>query len=315
MNPTEYVIIRACTLRGEQPIQFDVYVRVAGRLILYLRKGDTLAGDRLQKFKEKNVQRLFLAKDYLPAYRAYVDQNLEAAYAAAEGKSLEERAEILQGVQQGLAEDLMESPESEEFYRQGKASSRRFADFILLEPGALGAILALQNTDKSIAHHGVTVATLSAAIAKKLKLAGTHPINLLMLGCYIHDIEHFHSGLPVGKAIKDYDSIEREAYYKHPERGKERFANVFFYDETVLNVVYQHEERIDGSGFPKKLKESKTDPLASIAAVANTFDRYVTFELMPPKDALKRILIDEMGRLNLDTMVALQDVLKEAAIV
>lgn len=315
MISSDYTAIRACTLRGDQPIQFDLYVRVANRLLLYLRKGATFEGERLQKFKEKNVQRLYLQSDQLTAYRSYMDLNLDSAYDSAKGKSLELRAEILQGAQQGIAEDMMESPESEEFYRVGKTATRRFADFVLKEPGAFRAVATIPNHDKSIAHHGVTVGALAAAIAKKMNMVGTYPVNLLMLGCYVHDIEHFHSGIPIAKQPKDFDTIEHEVYQNHPDHGHARMTKAFFYDQTVLNIVLQHEERIDGSGFPKKLKEAKIDPMATITAVANTYDRYTTFENMSHKDALKRLLIDEMGRLSLEHMVALQDALKDAGIV
>jgi len=92
MISSDYTAIRACTLRGDQPIQFDVYVRVSNRLVLYLHKGTTFEGERLQKFKEKGVNRLFLQTDQLPAYPSYITQNLEGAYDSAKLKSLEVRA-------------------------------------------------------------------------------------------------------------------------------------------------------------------------------------------------------------------------------
>jgi HD-GYP domain-containing protein (c-di-GMP phosphodiesterase class II) len=45
-----------------------------------------------------------------------------------------------------------------------------------------------------------------------------------------------------------------------------------------LNIIAQHEEIIDGTGFPQGLKESKIDPMALLVGSANRIDRMLTFE-------------------------------------
>jgi hypothetical protein len=72
-----------------------------------------------------------------------------------------------------------------------------------------------------------------------------------------------------------------------------------------------HEEKIDGSGFAGK-KEKELDPLVLVAATANSFDHYLKYGHLDPKEALKKILIDKMGLYPLDVMRALQEALKKS---
>ena len=72
----DYTPIRVSTLRGDLKIPFDAYVRVAGKYILYLRKGDSFEGKRLNKLKEKKLRTMFIPFDSLKHYRSYMTENI-----------------------------------------------------------------------------------------------------------------------------------------------------------------------------------------------------------------------------------------------
>ena len=42
--------------------------------------------------------------------------------------------------------------------------------------------------------------------------------------------------------------------------------------QTALNIIYQHHEHFDGSGYPRKLKGEAIDPLARLVALVNAYD-------------------------------------------
>ncbi len=311
----DYAPIRVSTLRGDLKIPFDAYVRVAGKYILYLRKGDSFEGKRLNKLKEKKLRTMFIPQDSMTVYRSYMSENIERAYDPVPPRPIEARVEVIQGAQQAAAEDLMEYPDAKEFYNVAKMGSQRYADFILNEKESVRAVLQMDNLDGSISQHGVSVSTIALAIAEKMHLTEAHPMNLLVLGSLIHDIEHFHSGLPIAQPIEQFSPEQKEIYYKHPEQGALRLRNAGFYDQMVVDIVLQHEEHIDGSGYPRGLRDKNLDPISMIVAAANSFDRYITFEKHSIKDALKKILIKKVGLHTLEHLKALQDALKERNLV
>jgi HD-GYP domain-containing protein (c-di-GMP phosphodiesterase class II) len=175
--------------------------------------------------------------------------------------------------------------------------------------------LKLKNTDHSITHHSVNVATLSAGMVLKSHMREGTPLHLLGLGCLLHDIEHFYSGFDVTRPLASLNQEEMAEYKEHTLRGAHRFETATFVDQLVLNIVAQHEEHIDGSGFPKGLTESEMDPLVLIAATANAYDRLTSFENMEPKEALKTLLIDKMGLFPLPYLQGLQDILKDQQLI
>ena len=312
----DFTSIRVCTLRGDIKTPFNVYIQAGNKHILYCRSGDSFAGDRLKRLAAKKLKHLYIRPDDLKRYEEYVARSIEQAYDPSSGRSLEVRAEVIQGFQQAKAQDLMTEPQSQSTYNFVRASVHRFVDFLAKEAMSVNALLRQENMDASISHHSVNVATLSTALALKSYGPDSPLLQSLSLGCLIHDIDHFHSKFNVERSPKQMESDGDFAVYKaHPLNGAQRFQGAMFLDPLVLKIISQHEEHMDGSGFPQGLKGSEMDPLIMIAATANAYDRLVSFDRMEPKAALKHLLIDKMGAFPLENLQALQAILKEQGVV
>lgn len=315
MEANQFVPIRVSTLRGDLKIPFDVYVRIAGKHILYCRKGDSFEDQRLQRLKEKKLKKLFILNNDEIKYRTYMQQNIDSSFDGSFGKPIEIRAQVIQGAQQSAAEDVMDNPESDAFYSVAKEGSRRYVEFLLMETHAIRSIMNIENTDHNIAHHGVNTATLAIGLSETLGLKDSHNLHLLALGCLIHDIELHYSNLNIARPLKEFSPAELELYRQHPYNGAVRVRDHQHFDQIVMNIILQHEETINGSGFPKGLRESEIEPMVLIASAANAFDRLVSFEGNQPKEALKQLFIQKMGLLPLGHLQSLQSTLKAKGII
>lgn len=301
--------IRISVLRGNQKIGFDVYIEVAAKQILYLRNGDSFEGTRLQRLKEKKLKKMLIREEDEQRYRDYLSKNIEMAYDQKSGQSVEGRAQIVQGLQQAAAEAVMENPADEASYNAAKEGSQRFADFLLKEDQALKNMLAIENSDQNLSHHGVTVASLAVEIAKQTGFTDAKSLANMALGALIHDLGHYVSGQNVGRSLKEFSSDELKTYQEHPTSGAKKLKDLKHMDLHITQIILEHEECINGSGFPEKLTENKMNPLSVYVQSANIYDRLVTFEKTPPKDAIKRLISPEfLGRYPLPHLNALKAV-------
>ncbi|WP_374032826.1 hypothetical protein [Bdellovibrio bacteriovorus] len=164
----DYVSIRVSTLRGDQKIDFNAYVKINDKMILYLRRGDSFEGERLKRLKDKRLRKMYILTDEETSYRSYLQKNIETAYDDTTGKDIQTRADIIQGSQQNNAEEVFENPENIESYNYCKDAAGKYVNFIMSNAQAMSAVMKIENTDKTVSHHGVTVATLSIALAQKL---------------------------------------------------------------------------------------------------------------------------------------------------
>ncbi len=308
--------IRVATLRGDAKIPFDVFVKVGDRYVLYCRRGDSFEGTRLSRLRMKKLRKMYVLKSDEVPYRQYLEENINHAYDKSGDRALSIRAEIIQGFQQAETESFFEDALDAFTYANLRSSVQRFTEFIETEPDGLKALLEIPNSDLSITQHSVNVAALAVALVLELNLREGTPLHLLALGCLLHDIEHFFDpNFDLQKPLKDFSEDEKAEYREHPLKGAHRLQGGKFLDQIVLNVITQHEELADGTGFPKGLRDKEMDPLVPLANLANAYEHAFLRNTLPIKDFLKKFLIDYMGVYPLEHMQALQTILKRHGLV
>ncbi|MFZ3229432.1 MAG: HD domain-containing protein [Pseudobdellovibrio sp.] len=306
----DYVSIRTSTLRGDQKINFDVYVQIDQKMILFLRRGDSFEGTRLKRLKEKKLRKMHIVMDDENQYRSYLEKNIEVAYDNDSGKSMSTRAEIIQGAQQCNVETVFDNPENAASYNEAKEAASKYVQFLVTNDQALSAVMSIENTDKNIAQHGVTVSTLSVALAQKLgMLADPKKTQLLALGALLHDYGHKDTTIDIGMPVRLMTPADQAIWKLHPTAGAERLQDKKHFDPTVINIISQHEETINGRG-PRGLTEKKLDPLAIIVASANAMDRMITFEGVPKDQAAKKLMVDYIGNYPLQYIQLLNEIMK-----
>ncbi|WP_425914493.1 HD domain-containing phosphohydrolase [Pseudomonas sp. GWSMS-1] len=84
----------------------------------------------------------------------------------------------------------------------------------------------------------------------------------------------------VGMAFLPLDMLHKEVNFTHEERRRMQSHPRIAHDllkrmphwHSAAEIVLQHQERADGSGYPKGLKEIETSPGALIIGIVDTFD-------------------------------------------
>lgn len=282
-----YISIRVATLRGDQKIAFNAYIKINDKMVLYLKRGDSFEGDRLKKLKDKKLRKMFIITDEEANYIDYLDKNINMAYDNRSNVNIHTRAEIIQGDQQSKTEGLFEDLDNVQSYNLAKEAAGKYVDFILSNDQALSSILNTNNTehsiDQKISHHSIAVATLAIALASKLGVTDSKQTQLLTMGALLHDFGHFDSTIDYTKPINKMRPLELSFYSGHPANGAQKVRDKKHFDEAVINIIEQHEELIDGSG-PGKLLEEQTDPLALIVSSCNAIDRLITYQGVSKND-------------------------------
>ena len=157
---------------------------------------------------------------------------------------------------------------------QVEAESRLADQTVALHDALIGVIDSLSNAlesrDPYTAGHQRRVAAISCAIAQRLGW-DEHRIQGLDLAARIHDI---------GKISVPSELLSRPGKLTPPEfalikyhasAGADILKDVEF-PWSVREVVAQHHERMDGSGYPAGLRGEEICEEARIVAVADVFE-------------------------------------------
>ena len=131
----------------------------------------------------------------------------------------------------------------------------------------------LKRKDETMYKHAVDVATLAAITAGELNLTKVDMANI-MLGALVHDIGKVliqESLLTKVNLTKDEEAILK----KHPTQGY-KLVKRDNLDDNIADIVLEHHEKYDGSGYPFQKDNKDISLYSKIVAVCNTFNNLIT---------------------------------------
>ncbi len=172
----------------------------------------------------------------------------------------------------------------------------------LLEESFIGLIKALSATvetrDPYTALHQKRVTELAMAIASEAGLPAEETEGLYMAGL-IHDIGKIYVPGEILSKPGKLSDVEIKLVRTHSDAGYKIIEGIKF-KRPVADIVHQHHERLDGSGYPGKLKEKDILPEAKILAVADVVEAMASHRPYRPAlgiDAALAELKKNRGRL------------------
>lgn len=140
---------------------------------------------------------------------------------------------------------------------------------------AVAAIAAMvEMRDPYTAGHQRRVAKLATAIAEEMGMSADQLEGLHMAGI-LHDIGKIHVPAEILSNPGKLSDAEFEIIKTHAKVGWEVLKGIDF-PWPVADVVYQHHEKLDGSGYPRGLKGDEILPDARILAVADVVESMTT---------------------------------------
>ena len=174
----------------------------------------------------------------------------------------------------------------------------------------------VEDKDSYTFSHNVRVKDYGVKIGNRLKLSKEKNENLVF-ACLIHDIGKINIpdeilNKPGKLTNEEYDCIK-----KHPTDGANLVKETYY--EKIAEIIDQHHERIDGSGYPNGLKGDEILIEAKIIAVSDTYDAMTT-DRPYRKGLTPQASVDELRSLrgihyDADIVDALVDILKEEGII
>lgn len=169
----------------------------------------------------------------------------------------------------------------------------------------VGALVALNEArDPYTAGHELRVSELAFAIAMELNLSA-HLCEGIRITGLVHDIGKFTIPAEILTKPHGISPQELALLQTHAQAGYEALRQIKF-PWPVAEAVWQHHERLDGSGYPHGLKGDQISLEARILAVADTVEAMASnrpYRVSPGLEAALAAVEAGMGSL-FDTSVA-----------
>ena len=234
------------------------------------------------------------------------DRLLIAVSAAMRVKTLEEENERYRLRLEALVEERTEELEH---------SYVRIFQVLMDTAQALASAMELR--DPYTAGHQRRVTRLATDIAKHMGMDANRVEGLRVAGL-LHDLGKLYVPSEILAKPAKLSSVEMALLKVHPQAGHDLIAHVDF-PWPVAEIVLQHHERLDGSGYPRGLSGDAILPEARILAVADVVEAMVSHRPYRPaltlQAAVEELSVHSGIKYDSDVVAAALDMAEKGTLI
>ena len=172
-------------------------------------------------------------------------------------------------------------------------------------------VKAIEFTDPYLAGHSLLMRDVSSLLAEAMKLSPEDKATV-EIASHLSQIGKIFIDKNVLTKVDQLTEEEKQMVQKHVDHAADILRQIDF-DLPVYEAVYQMNERLDGSGYPKGLRDAEIGIQARVLSVANSFCAMIRpRSYRPAMSAEQAIDIMRASADSYDTRIldALQEILR-----
>ena len=132
----------------------------------------------------------------------------------------------------------------------------------------------LRINDEYTYSHCVNTAVLCSVFAKEFSFKET-PLKEITLGAMLHDLGKMRIPKVILYKPDKLSKDEMDIVKRHPELGYKMIKQMDV-PELVAEMAYNHHEKVNGSGYPRKLTEDQLSVFDQILSIIDVYDALIS---------------------------------------
>lgn len=274
-NYSKFTPIIKETLNSGESYPYNIYRQVDERIFSILLKKETPFYSSCECFCVDEVDSDFYIKtEDKVKYYTHIQQHISKILDN-DRINLDIKASLIKEIASVTMNDLFQSDVNSENLSKINTLVNNSIRLILTDKNAMYSMLKVTSFDYYTYTHCIDVATYALGFGSYLQLE-LDELNLLGKAAMLHDI---------GKKKISYDIItkngkltdeEFEIIKQHPTFSVDILKQSGEENEILLQLIEQHHEKCDGTGYPKGLNKEEIHYLSKIIGVCDVFNALTT---------------------------------------
>lgn len=250
-------------------LQCDIYIQreSCGVPILYRRESHPLTEADLDRLVKRGIQTLYITKSHEATFR----QRMYEEVCQNESVPLAERYKVLSEINKTEFDKNFRNGKLEDVIYFNDGLGNKLSELVCRQDLIVDELFSMMEFDNGTYTHSINVATYSLILANRLGIRDTPELQSIATGALLHDIGKRHVQLAILNKPGPLSEQQRNHIEQHPTMGFLELAQREDLTWGQIMMVYQHHERVDGSGYPTGIKDKEIHPWARICSIADIF--------------------------------------------
>ncbi len=171
-----------------------------------------------------------------------------------------------------MMEQLFEFPTAENI-QSSKEAIYHISDMVMADSDTARNMLMITAHDFYTYTHSVNVGITSIMLSKEIfQQSDAHDLRELAAGFFLHDLGKINIDSEVLNKPSRLTDVEMQHIKTHPYQGCKILKEANALSTECSNIVMQHHEAYNGTGYPRRLKQKEIHIYGRICAIADIFD-------------------------------------------
>ena len=269
--PVPLELVPSDSLKG-----LEVYIYINSSYNLYNTSGHPFVTKDLRRLIDAGIQYAYISsKDYQRYYDA-VENSLDSLF---ESKKIALRAkcEIVYATTLALAQGIYSSEPNEESVRNIKKLTKKTIKLILKKANAFKNIPDIINHDFLTSTHVSSTSIIMLCFANSIGITDEDVLAEIGTGVLLHDIGKMFIPKDLLTSKNSLSQKQLCIIRNHVSDGVDYLKKYAFLSKEILRMISEHHERLDGSGYPNKLRNGGISIYGKMLAIVDAFEAMTSF--------------------------------------
>jgi HD-GYP domain-containing protein (c-di-GMP phosphodiesterase class II) len=256
---------------------------------------------KLQQVLDTGVTKLYIECNSYTAYQSHLRGNWKSLLTE-DGFNKSNRAAVMSEVVRAVLSEQFASKDTEAVVETCNDLGSSIVSVLAERPVLVSELYDVMYHDYATFTHSSNVASYISLLARALGYSGDELLQIVV-GALVHDMGKLEIPDSILAKPGRLDEFEFRQVQLHPGLGLRRLLNEqrqLTYGQ--LMIVYQHHEKLNGTGYPVGLPSEEIHPWAKICSVVDIFEALTSQRpyRKPMTHATALAMLDKLAGTELD---------------
>jgi HD-GYP domain-containing protein (c-di-GMP phosphodiesterase class II) len=245
--------------------EFDLYLDLGGEIVPYANGPHCWSPDETEELLQNGQFVLLYNRADADRVRHYLASRVDGA----EKPHTDASYVLADGISE-FVKTLYAVRFPQEHYGLVKSLTLALDKFLQAYPQLSDLCLRLAQHDPYTFYHSARVAGYAVALGLALRGADEARLWDMAMGSFLHDLGNLSVPREILNHAGSLSDSEWNQVRQHPEEGLKLLEDIPL-TRMVRDIIFYHHERLDGGGYPRRLRGSMISPELRIVSFADVY--------------------------------------------